>query len=330
MPELQKRSFGADGPLMSTIGLGCYNFGLKLDGPASRAVVAAALDAGITHFDTAESYGDGVSEEWLGEALGSLRDEVVIATKFKQRPVDEPYTPGAARKRVREGCEGSLRRLGTDRIDVFYEHRPDHDAPREEVLEAMYELMDEGKVAHVACSNYTREQIEHATAWALAHDHPRLAGNQFHWNLLARDTAAEVMPTMVREGMGAVPYFPLASGLLTGKYQAGQKFPEGSRLAVIPALAWVATNDSFEVVERLEAFARDNGRTLVELALGWLISQPGATSVIVGSSTPEQVRANLAASTWHLTEDELAAVAVLLEPTGEGPDSVASGVAAAD
>lgn len=314
MPELQKRAFGANGPLMSTIGLGCYNFGLKLDAPASRAVVVAALDAGITHFDTAESYGDGESERWLGQALGSARDEVVIATKFRQRPVNEPYTPGATRKRVREGCEGSLRRLGTDRIDVFYEHRPDHDAPRDDVLEAMYELVDEGKVAHVAGSNYTPEQIAHASTWAREHHHAGLAGNQFHWNLLERVTAAEVLPTLQAERMGAVPYFPLASGLLTGKYRAGQDFPAGSRLAVIPALAWVATDESFEHVQRLEAFARDRGRALIELALGWLISQPGVTSVICGASTPEQVRANIAASTWRLTADELTAVSALLEP----------------
>lgn len=305
---MDKRTLGTGGPELSVLGLGCNNFGMKLDAAQTREVVAAALDAGITHFDTAEMYGGGRSEEFLGAALGRRRDDVVIASKYLPRPQDEAYAPGALARRIREGVEGSLRRLGTDRIDVYYQHYPDTEAPDDELVTTLDELVRSGKVRHLATSNVSAEQIARQAAAARERGLTTFTGVQIEWNLLSRAVEAEVVPAARAEGLGVVPYFPLASGLLTGKYAAGQPYPDGSRFAVIPFFAEVATDDNFAAVARLAALAESRGHDLVTLAFGWLLAQDGVTSVIAGASTPGQVAANAGALGWTLTADDLAAV----------------------
>ena len=309
---MRTRALGAGGPELSVVGLGCNNFGMKLDADQTRAVVVAALDAGITHFDTAEMYGGGKSEEFLGRALGARRDDAVIATKYLPRPEGEAFTPGALARRIREAAEGSLRRLGTDRIDVYYQHYPDAEAPVEEVVETLDELVRAGKVLHVATSNVDAAQITAQNAAARSRGLATFTGVQIEWNLLSRGVEESIVPAARAEAMGVVPYFPLASGLLTGKYAAGRPFPDGSRLATMPYFAAVATDANFAAVERLAKVAADRGRDLVSLAFGWLLAQDGVTSVIAGATTPEQVAANVAAADWTLDADDLAAVEAAL------------------
>jgi aryl-alcohol dehydrogenase-like predicted oxidoreductase len=310
---MEQRELGLGGPKLSVVGLGCNNFGMRIDAEASAAVVHAALDAGITHFDTAESYGRGSSEQFLGAALGDRRDEVVIATKFSPRRKDEPYTPGALAARVREGAETSLRRLGTDRIDVYYQHfpDPDPDARVDEVLEALDELVQSGKVVHLANSNLSAAQIEQADAVAVDKGLARFTGAQINWSLLSREVEDEVVPAATAAGLGVVPYFPLASGLLTGKYRRGEPFPPGTRLAASDRFARSATDEAFAKVEAYEAFAAERGHTITELAVAWLLAQPSVTSVITGATKPDQITANSAAAGWTLTPADAATVAAL-------------------
>jgi aryl-alcohol dehydrogenase-like predicted oxidoreductase len=305
---VETRRLGGDGPALSVVGLGCNNFGMKLDADASAAVIHAALDAGITHFDTAEMYGGGKSEEFLGAALGSRRDEAVIASKFLPRAKDDTYTPGALKRRIAEGCEISLKRLGTDRIDLYYQHYPDAEAPVDEALEALDQLVQQGKVLHLASSNVSAEQIRDAQRIATDRGWARFKGTQIEWNLLSRDVEQAVVPAAREAGMGIVPYFPLASGMLTGKYQRGQDFPKGSRFEAMSFFASVATDENFDRVEALTAFAEQRGHTILELAVAWLAAQDGVASVICGATTPEQVHTNAKAGAWTLTADDLSAL----------------------
>lgn len=312
---MDTRRLGGDGPALSVVGLGCNNFGMRIDRAASAAVVNAALDAGITHFDTAEIYGQGHSEEFLGAALGSRRDEAVIATKFAPRPADEPYVPGVLRQRILEGCERSLRSLGTDRIDLYYQHRPDDDASVEEALETLDQLVREGKVLHIASSAVPAAGIADAARIAAASGLTRFCGTQLEWNLLSRDAEAEVIPAARKADVGIVPYFPLASGLLSGKYRAGEPFPEDSRLGAISYFASVATDANFARVASLTTFAEERGHTVLELAIAWLAAQEGVASVIAGATRPEQVAANARAAAWTLTPADVAALDDLAELT---------------
>ncbi|MBL7495879.1 aldo/keto reductase [Frankia sp. CNm7] len=305
---MRTRPLGATGPAVSVVGLGCNNFGMRIDAAASAVVVRAALDAGITHFDTAEMYGGGRSEEFLGAALGARRDEAVIATKVMRRPKGEPYAPGILRRRILEGCEGSLRRLGTDRIDVYYQHFVDVEGSNAEAMEALDELVRAGKVLHLACSNVTAAEIEERAAFAAERGIAAFTAAQIEWSLLNRAVEAEIAPAAVKTGMGIVPYFPLASGLLSGKYAAGQPFPEGTRLASAPYFAQAATPENFAYIDELTAFARERGHTILELAVAWLAAQTGVSSVIAGATRPEQVAANAAAASWELTPADLAAL----------------------
>jgi aryl-alcohol dehydrogenase-like predicted oxidoreductase len=305
---VEARRLGGDGPELSVVGLGCNNFGMKLDLEATAAVINAAIDAGITHLDTAEGYSQGKSEEFIGATLGSRRDQVVIATKFSPRPKDEPYVPGALKKRITEGCEGSLRRLRTDRIDLYYQHQPDADAPVEEALEALDELVRHGKVLHIASSNVSAAQIETAASVAAAASRTRFCGAQVYWNMLAREVEQDVVPAARENHMGIVPYLPLASGMLTGKYRRGEPYPAGSRLDTMSWAARVATDENFARVEALTGFAEQRGHTVGELAIAWLAAQDGVGSVIAGATTPEQIQANVAAAAWTLGGDDLAAI----------------------
>jgi aryl-alcohol dehydrogenase-like predicted oxidoreductase len=291
---------------VSVVGLGCNNFGKRLDAAATARVVDAALDAGVNFLDTADMYGGTKSEEFLGRALAGRWDRVVIATKFGW-PLDETRK-GAKAGYVKRAVEDSLRRLGTDRIDLYQLHRPDPDTPIAETLGALADLVREGKVREIGCSNFSAAQLEEAERAAAGG--PRFASVQNEYSLLRRDAEEEVLPACERLGLAFLPYFPLANGLLTGKYRRGRPLPEGTRLAEPgrPAL----DERLLDTVERLLAFAEERGHTLLELAFGYLLARPEVASVIAGATRPEQVRANAAASAWTLTAEERAALAGLL------------------
>jgi aryl-alcohol dehydrogenase-like predicted oxidoreductase len=302
---VQTRKLGA--LEVSVVGLGCNNFGRRIDADATQAVVDAALDAGVTFFDTADVYnGDlGWSEELLARALGPRRDQVVIATKFGA-PLDDDRR-GAHPDYVRSACDDSLRRLGSDHIDLYQLHVPDPQVPIVETLGALGELVEAGKVREIGHSNFSGAQIDEAEAAATAGT-PRFVSAQNQWSLLDRDVEADVLPAARRHGLAVLPYFPLSSGLLTGKYRQGQDPDPSWRLARIPA----ERRDRFlndarlATVEQLRLFAEERGRTLLELAMSWLAGQDIVASVIAGATTPAQVRANAAAASWQLGPEELA------------------------
>ncbi len=281
---------------VSRVGLGCNNFGGRLDRPATRAVVDAALDAGITFLDTADIYGSGDSERFIGAALGERRDLVVLGTKFGS-DASIPG-PGGSRDHLRRAFEASLGRLATDVVDLYTYHRPDGVTPLEETLAAMQELVDEGRVRWLGLSNVDAGQVRAAAASGVT-----VVAVQNHYSLLHRDDA-EVLQLCRQHGIGYVPYFPLGSGLLTGKYRRGEPAPAGSRLAGRPLEA-----SDLEAVEALERVGAERGRSLLELAVGGLASIRGIASVIAGATSPEQVRANVAAGAWHASEDDLDAIA---------------------
>ncbi|MHB1582855.1 MAG: aldo/keto reductase [Acidimicrobiales bacterium] len=315
---MRYRQLGGSGLTVSELGLGCNNFGMRIDADASAAVVRAALEHGITHFDTAHSYGGGRSEEYLGAALGGRRDEVVIATKFgspRQRAASDP-APGS-RANVLRSCETSLRRLGTDHIDLYYLHFPDPATPLDETLAALDDLVRHGKVRYVATSNMAGWQVAEAQHLA-GRDHlSRPVACQVEWSLLERDVEREVVPACRHYGVGIVPYFPLASGLLTGKYRRGADFPPDSRLGSGPSFAAMATDERFDRVDELRAVAGQQGTSLLSLALGWLLAHDGVPSVLAGATSPEQVAANVAAVERPLPADLVAHVTEVLDrPAG--------------
>jgi aryl-alcohol dehydrogenase-like predicted oxidoreductase len=313
---MEMRNVGRSGLLTSVVGLGCNNFGMKLDKDHSVAVVEAALDSGYTMFDTSDSYGKGASEEFLGAALGSRRDEVLIATKFFSPMGDGPYRRGASRRWVLSACEASLRRLGTDYIDLYYQHRYDAQTPVEETLDALDTLVRQGKVRYAACSNHAGWQVADAAHLARAKGTTGFVANQVEWSLLSRGVEGETVPACRHFGVGVVPYFPLASGILTGKYRRGEPFPEDSRLATLTFFAGMATEERLATVEALQAFAEERGRSVAELAMSWLACQEGVSCILAGATTAEQVRANAGAADWKLSADELGAVEAVLSPAG--------------
>lgn len=310
---MEYRRLGRSGLHVSLAGLGCNNFGMRIDYGAAEKVTNAALDAGITLFDTADVYGRGASEEMLGRALGARRHEVIIATKFAAPMGEGPMDRGGSRHRITEACEASLRRLGTDYIDLYQMHMPDPDTPMEETLRALDDLVGSGKVRYIGNSNYKGWQIAEAHWTAETHHLTKMVSAQNHYNLMERAVETEVIPACNQYGLGMLPYFPLASGFLTGKYRQGQAVAEGTRLA-----AWgdraqgVLTDENFATLERLEAWSGERGHTVLELAVGWLSSQSHVSSVISGATKPEQVDANAWAVEWVLTGDEVAEVASLV------------------
>jgi aryl-alcohol dehydrogenase-like predicted oxidoreductase len=295
---------------VSTVGLGCNNFGWRLDEARSAGVIGAALDAGIDFLDTADLYGGTQSEEFLGRALAAVRERVTIATKFGWQ-LDE-RRKGASPAYVRRAVEDSLRRLRTDRIDLYQLHRPDPAVPIAETLGALDELVRAGKVREIGCSNFSAEALRAADA-AAAPGAARFASVQNEYSLLQRAPEAEVLPECERLGLAFLPYFPLASGLLTGKYRLGVPPPEGTRLTTGAGGGGAVLGErSLARVEALARFAEARGRTLLELAFSWLLSRRPVASVIAGATSPAQVRANAAAAGWALTGDELATVDALL------------------
>ena len=303
MADLPKRSLGVLGPEVSVIGLGCNNFGRRVDVEGTRAVVDAALEQGITFLDTSNTYGDprGRSEEFLGEVLAGRRDRVVLATKFGM-DMGDGRGPRGSREYIRHSVEASLRRLGTDVIDYYWYHQPDGVTPIAETLGALDELVHAGIVRYIGASNFSAEQIEEADAVARDRGFARFTAVQNNYSLLVRDAERDVLPTCERLGLGFVPFFPLASGLLTGKYRRGEPAPEGTRLA---ARERVASDKQFDVVEAVAGFAAEHGLSTIDVAIGALLAQPTVTTVIAGATKPEQVGVNAAAARWTPSESDL-------------------------
>ena len=314
---MRYRELGASGLTVSVTGLGCNNFGRRLDLARTRAVVDAAIDAGITLLDTADVYGIGASEELLGEVLAGRRDQVVLATKFGLRGADMGYGPAAGasggRAYIRRAAEASLRRLRTDYLDLYQLHTPDPHTPVAETLADLTELVAEGKVRYLGHSNFAGWQIADAAHVARAARAAPFVSAQNHWSLLERGAEAEVVPAARQFGLGVLPYYPLANGLLTGKVRRGQGPPAGSRLADRPDYI---TAGKLDRVEALIAWAAERGRTVLEAAIGALAAQDGCASVIAGATTPEQVKANAAASDWVPAADDLADLDRVLPPPG--------------
>ena len=316
---MQQRKVGRSGLQVSAIGLGCNNFGGRIGLEEARGVVHAALDAGITLFDTADVYGalgigtatsyKGASEEILGAILGPRRRDVVVATKFAMPMDDSGRKSGASRRYIVQAAEDSLRRLSTDWIDLYQQHSPDPKTPIEETLRALDDLVRAGKVRYVGCSNFPAWQVADAMWTADDRNLTPFVSCQDELSLLVRKADAELLPAMERFGLGLLPYFPLASGLLTGKYKRNATMPEGARLTNTQRLAErYLTDRHWPVVEQLADFCEARGHTLVELAFSWLLSRGVTASVIAGATKVEQVRQNAAAGEWRLTAEELAEV----------------------
>jgi aryl-alcohol dehydrogenase-like predicted oxidoreductase len=298
---MRTRRLGSSDLEVTVVGLGCNNFGGRIDEEAARAVIDAALDAGVTFLDTADVYGNrGGSEEIIGRALAGRRDQVVLATKFGH-DLGDGETARGARPYIRKAIEASLRRLQTDRIDLYQYHRPDGITPLGETLEALHELVQEGTVRAIGSSNFTAAMVEEAEAIASERGLTPFVSEQSEYSWLRRGAEDELLPTCERLGVGFIPYFPLASGLLTGKYAKGEPPPAGTRLH-----GRELADADLDAVERLRAFGERHGASLLEVAIGGLAAVPGVSSVIAGATKPEQVRANAAAGAWEPSREELA------------------------
>jgi aryl-alcohol dehydrogenase-like predicted oxidoreductase len=307
---MEIRNLGRSGLKVSLVGLGCNNFGGRIEAAQARAVVDRAIERGITLFDTADTYGSrGGSERLLGEVLGTRRQEIVLATKFGNAMDDAGVMKGGSRRYLMAAVEASLKRLRTDWIDLYQLHKPDPDTPIEETLRALDDLVRQGKVRYIGCSNLAAWAVADA-AWTARHfGLATFIGAQDEYSLLVRRHERELLPALRAFGMGLLPYYPLASGLLTGKYRRGAALPDGSRLA--NSKTWAEqflTPRNWDVVEALERFCRERGRGLVDLAFSWLAAQAPVASIIAGATSPQQVDVNVAAAGWKLTADELAEV----------------------
>jgi aryl-alcohol dehydrogenase-like predicted oxidoreductase len=303
MADLPKRSLGVLGPEVSVIGLGCNNFGRRVDLEGTRAVVDAALEQGITFLDTSNTYGDprGQSEEFLGEVLQGRRARVVLATKFGM-DMGDGLGPRGSRGYILQAVEASLRRLRTDVIDYYWYHQPDGVTPIAETLETLDGLVNAGTVRWIGASNFSAEQIEEADAVARDRGFARFTSIQNNYSLLVRDAEREVLPTCERLGLGFVPFFPLASGLLTGKYRRGESAPAGTRLA---GRDQVATDEQFSLVEALSEYAAAREVSLIDVAIGALLARRVVSTVIAGATKPEQVDQNTAAARWQPSDRDL-------------------------
>jgi len=307
---VEYRNLGNSGLKVSAVGLGCNNFGIRNNAEQTRAIVHRGLDEGITLFDTADIYGNrGGSEELLGKALGERRRDIIVASKFGMPMGDGPYLRGGSRRYIAAAAEASLKRLGTDYIDLYQIHMPDSETPQQETLEALSDLVRSGKVRYIGCSNFAAWQTVDALWISRANGLAAYVSAQNQYNLLDRRIERELVPVCRQFGVGILPYFPLASGFLTGKYRRGAEPPKGARLSLVPRLAeQTLTDENFATLERLDKFARHRERTLLELAIGWLASQAQVSSVISGATSPEQVSENVKAGNWKLTAEELAEI----------------------
>lgn len=307
---MEYRNLGDSGLKISLVGLGCNNFAMKCDAEQTRAVVHRALDEGVTFFDTADIYGRrGGSEEMLGKALGPRRRDVIVASKFGMPMGDGPYLCGGSRRYVMAAAEASLKRLGTDYIDVYQIHQPDPETPQEETLATLDDLVRAGKVRYLGNSNFSGWEVADADWISRTRGIARYISAQNQYNLLDRRIERDLLPACKKFGLGMLPYFPLASGFLTGKYRRGSQAPAGTRLALMQPMAkQVMTDQNFATLEKLEEFSRRHGHTIVELAMSWLACQPIVSSVISGATLPEQVTENVKACQWKLSVEELTEV----------------------
>lgn len=294
----------------SVVGLGCNNFGRRLDEAETKNVVDAALEAGVTFFDTADSYGETDSETFLGRVLAGRRDRVVLATKFGTK-LSGAAAGGARPEYVKSALRDSLKRLRMDHVDLYQLHRPDPDVAIADTLGALNELVEEGLALEIGCSNFDRDQLKEAQR-AAPSGGARFVSVQNEYSLLKREAEEEVLPTCQRLGIAFLPYFPLFSGLLTGKYRKGRPLPQGTRITGNPRWEAHLTDDTMDLIERLTDYAESRGKRLLDLAFAWLLAKPQVASVIAGATTAEQVAGNAAAGGWELTASELAEVDALL------------------
>jgi aryl-alcohol dehydrogenase-like predicted oxidoreductase len=304
---LEYRRLGSSGLQVSVAGLGTNNFGRRCDAAATKAVIDRAVDRGVNFIDTADVYGDGLSEEFIGRAIRDYRRDLVIATKFERPTGEGPLHRGTSRRHIMEAAETSLRRLGVDAIDLYQIHFWSDDTPIEETLRALDDLVHRGDVRYVGCSNFTAWQIVEAQ-WICKTEHLNsLISSQNQYNLLQRSVEAEVLPVSRRYGMGMIPFSPLASGFLTGKYRQGEPGPEGARLsgANNNFARRTLTDTNYRKLAVLEGFAEQRDRNVGQLALAWLAAQPGVSTVIAGATTPDQVDQNVEALDWKLTSEDL-------------------------
>jgi aryl-alcohol dehydrogenase-like predicted oxidoreductase len=304
---MEFKNLGSTGLKVSSVGIGCNNFGRRCNLELTNEVVNAALDCGINFFDTADVYGPrGLSEEYLGKAIAGKRDDLVIATKFGMTMDDSGFKKGASRRYIMQAVEDSLRRLNTDYIDLYQQHFPDPQTPIEETLRALDDLVHQGKVRYLGCSNFSGWQVSDADWTARDLNLNRFVTAQNLYSLIDRSIEKEVMPACEQYGLGILPYFPLASGLLTGKYTRGSEPPEGSRLS-----SWgdrkksALSDDNFDLVEKLTSFAEERGHSILDLAMSWLASMPSIPSVIAGATSKAQVQQNAEAASWQLTMEEM-------------------------
>jgi aryl-alcohol dehydrogenase-like predicted oxidoreductase len=312
---MEQINLGQSGLKVSRVGLGCNNFGGRLDAEGSKAVIRKALDLGVTLFDTADVYGNrGGSETILGDYLGSEREKVVLATKFGWEM--GPSERGASRRYIYKAVQASLKRLKTDHIDLYQLHKPDPETPLEETLRTLNDLIRQGAVRYIGCSNMPAWQVVEAQWVAKSLGIEGFISCQDEYSLLERKVEAELLPAMRAHGLGLLPYFPLASGLLTGKYKRGAPMPEGARLSKSQQLASdFLTERNWRIVEALDGYCQARGRTLLELAFSWLAANPTVSSVIAGATRPEQVEQNVAAVNWRLSPEELEEIRGILSST---------------
>ncbi len=305
---MEYRRLGHSGLTVSAVGLGSVLFGKHVDEPTTRAIIDQALELGVTFIDTSDSYADGESERLIGKILGPRRRDIVLATKFSSPLGDNPLHGGTSRRWIQQAVEASLRRLGTDVIDLYQIHHPDPLTPIEETLRALDDLVRSGKVRYVGYSNVAAWQLVDGQ-WTARTEHlSRPVSTTDHFNLAHRAAEAELVPAARALGVGIIPYYPFESGFLTGRYRAGAR-PEGIRLTRSPREAAVLTPANFARLERWEALAAERGRSMVELTIGWLLSHPEVASVIAGVTSPAQVRGNAEGAGWRLTPAEMAEVA---------------------
>jgi aryl-alcohol dehydrogenase-like predicted oxidoreductase len=294
---------------VSVVGLGCNNFGWNIDEDATKQVVDAALEAGVNFFDTADIYGGTKSEEFLGSVLKGRWDKVILATKFGAK-IDDARPGGGRPQYVRQAVEDSLRRLQTDRIDLYQIHTPDNDTPIADTLGALNDLVTAGKVREIGCSNFSAAQLREAET--ATQSGAQFVSVQNEYSLLHREPEAEVLPECEKLGIGFLPYFPLASGLLTGKYRQGQPLPEGTRIKNEGRFSGLLTDQNLATVEALISFAETRNYTILELAFSWLIRQQAVVSVIAGATSASQIQANASAAEWHLSGEELKEIETIL------------------
>ena len=304
---MEYRNLGSSGLRVSLVGLGCNNFGMRLDLEQTRAVVDRAFDLGITFFDTADMYGGrGGSETQLGKILGHRRKDIVLASKFGMAMSDDGTKIGASRRYIMSAVEDSLRRLKTDWIDLYQLHQPDPLTPLDETMQALDDLVTQGKIRYIGCSNLPSWQVVESQWISKSMRLNRFVSCQDEYNILNRNVEAELIPAMQKYGCGLLPYFPLASGLLTGKYKRTE-MPEGARLTDMPTFAnrIYLTDENFDIVDNLNKFANKTGHSILELAFGWMASRPTTASIIAGATKPEQIDANVAAVNWVLSQSEI-------------------------